>query len=160
MENMMKDLHELCETIGRAISTANEKIRSAGGKVSSADMDYIDKLTHSLKSIKTTLAMMEADEMDDGEYSELSYPRDISYRRSYPRDGVSYRGSYDDGSYARGRGRAARRDSMGRYSSRERDGYSRDGGDMVDELRELLDRAPDEQTRQEMQRLIQKMEQR
>lgn len=60
----------------------------------------------------------------------------------------SYRGSY-----ARGR-RNARRDSMGRYSG---DGYSRDGG-MVEELRELMQDAPDERTRQEFQRFIQKIE--
>ena len=60
----------------------------------------------------------------------------------------SYRGSY-----ARGR-RNARRDSMGRYSG---DGYSRDGG-MVEELRSLMEEAPDERTRQEFQRFIQKIE--
>ena len=85
--------------------------------------------------------------------------------RGYSRDGGSYRGSYEGGSYARGRGRYANRDSMGRYSSRgySRDGYSRDGGysgSMADELRELMEQAPDDQTRQEMQRLIQKLEQR
>ena len=57
------------------------------------------------------------------------------------------------GSYARGR-RNARRDSMGRYSG---DGYSRDGG-MVEELRELMQDAPDERTRQEFQRFIEKIE--
>ena len=60
----------------------------------------------------------------------------------------SYRGSY-----ARGR-RNARRDSMGRYSG---DGYSRDGG-MVEELRELMQDAPDERTKQEFQRFIDKIE--
>jgi hypothetical protein len=50
---------------------------------------------------------------------------------------------------------------MGRYSSR---GYSRDGGysghgDMIDEYRELMENAPDDQTRQEMQRIVQRMEQ-
>lgn len=38
-------------------------------------------------------------------------------------------------------------------------GYS-NHGEMVDELRDLMERAPDEQTRQEMQRLVQKMESR
>ena len=142
MDSIMKDLHELCETIARAINNANEKIRNAGGKVSSADMDYIDKLTHSLKSIKTTIAMMEAAD-DDDDYSER-YSRD--YRRGYSRN------SYD-GSYARGRG--MRRDSMGRYSS-----YSMDSSGLADELRNLMQDAPDEQTRQDIQRLIQKMENR
>ena len=143
----MKELHEMCETISNAIKQANEKIRTAGGKVSTGDMDYIDKLTHSLKSIKAVIAMMEADEMDDD---------DRGYSRNY--SGRMYRGrSYDDGysnrhSYARGRG--AKRDSMGRYASD--DGYSRGG--MVDELRDLMESAPDEQTRQEFQRLIDKMQ--
>ena len=153
METLVKDLHELCEMLSRALKDANEKLRNAGGKLSTSDLDYVDKLTHALKSIKTTVAMMESEEMDDGG----SYG---SYRmRGYSRDG-SYRGSYDDGSYARGR--YANRDSMGRYSSRN--GYSRDGysghGDMVDELRDLMQQAPDDATRQEFQRMIQKLEQR
>ena len=147
MDNI-KDLNELCDTLSRAIATANEKIRNAGGKLSAGDSDYIDKLTHSLKSVKAVMKMEEEAEMDDG-YSERMYSR------GYDRGG-SYRGSYDGGSYGRGR-MNARRDSMGRYSSN--DGYSR-GGSMVDELRDLMQDAPDEQTRQEMQRLIQKMEQR
>lgn len=55
----------------------------------------------------------------------------------------SYRGSY-------ARGRSYRRG----YS---REGYSRDGG-MVEELRELMQDAPDERTKQEFQRFIDKIE--
>ena len=58
-------------------------------------------------------------EDEESEYSEEGR----SYDGSYARGGRGYRGgryayeSYDDGmSYARGRGRNARRDSMGRYS--------------------------------------------
>lgn len=159
METLKKDLVELCETLSRALKEANDKLRNAGGKMSSSDMDFIDRLTHSLKSVKTTVAMMDAEEMDDGG----SYGM-----RGYSRDGGSYMwngGGYSrmpDSSYARGRGRYANRDSMGRYSSR--DSYSRDGysgaGDMVEELRGLIDMAPDDATRQEMQRMIQKLENR
>lgn len=156
MEGKLKELYEMCDTISNAIKQANEKIRTAGGKVSTGDIDYVDKLTHSLKSVKAVIKMMEEDEdMDDG-YSQRGYSRnDYS--------GRMYRGrSYDDGysgrrSYAPGRGTYAKRDSMGRYASD--DGYSR-GGDMVDELRSLMNDAPDEQTRQEFQRLINKMENR
>lgn len=144
----IKDLHEICETVSRAIASANEKIRGAGGKLSAGDADYIDKLLHSLKSVKAVIKMEEEADMDDG-YSERMYSR------GYDRGG-SYRGSYGDGSYGRGR-MNARRDSMGRYSGN--DGYSR-GGNMIDELRELMQDAPDQETRQDMQRLIQKMEQR
>lgn len=69
---------------------------------------------------------------DEDEYSGGMYNRGGSYR-----------------SYARGR----KRDAMGRYAS---DGYSR--GDMMSQLEGLVDRAPDERTRQEMQKFINKME--
>lgn len=151
MDNMMKDLEELCTTLARSLNQSNEKIRSAGGKLSNSDVDYIEKLTHSLKSVKGVMKMEEESEMMDDSYSERGYSR------GYDRGG-SYRGSYNDG-YSMARGRMnARRDSMGRYSRGE-DGYSR-GGNMVDELRSLMMDAPDDQTRQEMQRLISKMEQR
>lgn len=152
MDNMLKDLNELCEVISRAIAQANEKIRSAGGKLSAGDAEYVNRLAHTLKSVKSVIRMEEEAEMDDG-YSERMYSRGFDR-------GGSYRGSYGEGgSYARGR-MNARRDGMGRYS---RDGgsygYSM-GGDMVEELRSLMQEAPNDQMRQEMQRLIAKMEQR
>lgn len=80
---------------------------------------------------------------------------------SYERDGRSYRGeSYERDGYSGARGRNAKRDSMGRYS---RDGsyrgsyrgYSRDGKEEYKEyLREMMEDAPDEATRQNMQRMI------
>lgn len=146
----IKDLHELCETLSREIGEANEKIRAAGGKLSAGDLEYVDKLTHALKSVKATIGMME----DEDGYSGY-YPM---WRGAYA-DGTnggtmggtfnrSYRGSYR-GSYAQ------RRDSRGRYSNER--GYSRDGG-MVEELRGLMEEAPDEKTRQEFQRFIEKIE--
>ena len=143
-----KELMEICETLERTIKSANEKIRGAGGKLSAGDADFVDKLLHSLKSVKAVMKMDEEAEMDD-EYSERMYSR------GYDRGG-SYRGSYDGGSNGRGR-MNARRDSMGRYSSN--DGYSR-GGSMVDELRDMMNDAPDADTRQELQNLIRKMENR
>lgn len=65
-------------------------------------------------------------------------------------DGVTY----ERGSYARGRGRNARRDSRGRYSS---EGYSRNE-DMAMQIREMMEDAPDERTRQEFQRFLGKLE--
>lgn len=135
----MNDLHELCESISRAINTANEKIRGAGGKLSAADVDYIDKLTHSLKSVKAVIAMM--DDEDASSYSDGSYG---GYRmRGYSRNG------YNDGSF-RGRGRYAKRDSMGRYSS--------DDG-VAEELRGLMNEVPNESIKRDIQRIVEKMEQ-
>lgn len=150
----INDLHELCETISREIGESNEKIRSAGGKLNAGDVDYIDKLTHALKSIKATIAMME----DEDGYSSAMHPDVMG--GSYARRGYSRNGSYRDGnggsyrnSYARGR-MNARRDSMGRYSGN----YSRDDG-MVEELRSLMEDAPNEAIKRDIQRLVDKLEQ-
>lgn len=98
---------------------------------------------------------------------EVMSCEDEMYGESYDDGyGHSMRGNYDGGmSYARGR-RNARRDSMGRYSrdgrsyrgnSYER-GYSRDGKDEYrEQLMDMLDTAPDEQTRQSIQRMIDNM---
>lgn len=148
MDEKIEMLYELCDTISREIEKSNDKIRSAGGELSAGDIDYLDKLTHSLKSIKTTIAMMEAED-EDGGYSERGYSRNMDGGSSY-RDGRSYRGgSYRGGSYARGRGRNARRDSMGRYSSH-------DG--VAEELRSLMGSVQDESVRRDMQRLLDKVE--
>lgn len=140
MDKWVDDLYGICENVTDELSEAKKKLDKSGGKMTAGDLDYIDKLTHTLKSIKTTLAMEEAGE--DGEYS----------------------GNY---SGARGRGRNARRDSMGRYSSdgrmpyyggmsydgrmdgRSGRGYSRDDvkAEMMDHLRELEMSAPDEKTK-------------
>lgn len=69
----------------------------------------------------------------------------------------AYDGEYSGRYYADGMGGvnySRRRDSMGRYSRRY--GYSRHG-DLADELRNLMEDAPDERTRMEMQRLIDKL---
>lgn len=61
------------------------------------------------------------------------------------------------GFYSRGRGSNAKRDSMGRYSSER--GYSRDGMEMADQLRDLMEDAPDETIRKDIERLLRKVEQ-
>lgn len=133
----IEDLHELCETISREIGDANEKIRQAGGKLSAGDADFVDKLTHTMKSLKTTIAMMEAEDGESGRYMPNSY-------------GMYGNNSYNNGgSYRRGR------DSMGRYTSRR--GYSYDDG-MIEELRSLMESAPDERTKSEFRQFIAKME--
>lgn len=101
------------------------------------------------------------------EEEESEYPED---GMSFARDGRSmnrgmYRGEYDGGSYARGRRGNVRRDSMGRYSrdgsSYRYDGYARTGGkeEYIDNLRQMMHEAPDEQTRQSIKRMIDQMEQ-
>lgn len=128
----LKDMHELCELLSEELAEANEKIQKAGGKISAGDLELIDKLAHAQKSLKTTMAMMEAGDSFDGNYSGRYM-------------GGSMNGNYNSygrNSYARGR------DSRGRY-------VSRDG--IADQLRSLMDQA-DDRTRTELQRVIDRME--
>lgn len=147
-----------------------EAIENNGKFRSREEIDSVYKLIDIAKDAYCIWAYEE--EMDGG-YSEESYDGGYSNR--------GYRGrSYDDGgmsngmSYARGRGRNAKRDGMGRYSREGnsydggysgRGGYSRnysmaDGNEQyIQELRNLMNNAHDEQTRQSLQRMIDKMEQ-
>ena len=146
MEKWLDDLYDLCETVSREIGDTNEKIRAAGGKLSGSDLSYLDQLTHTLKSVKTVIAMEESEH--DGESSGYQYYMDTRYP------------SYGDGMRG-GRSNARRRDAMGRYSrENRRGGYSRDAAraDMVDDLRDLMRNAPDEHTRAKFQRFIDEVE--
>lgn len=147
MADWKRDLEDLCEKITEELSEANRKLDKSNGTMTGGDVEYVDKLTHALKSIKTVLAM-------EGEYSNEGGSYRYNDGRSNAR-GRNRGGSYD-GSYARGRN--ARRDSMGRYSSER--GYSRaEAEDMVEQLRDLMEDAPDEHTRKEFEKFISKIEQ-
>ena len=114
-------------------------------KISGADLDMIWKLTDTVKNLDK-IEMLE----DDGGYSEA---RGGMRGRSY-----MHGSSYDDDmlySERRGRGRNARRDSMGRYSSDMDDysetrmdrRYSRDDAKdhMMNKLGEMMSSADEEQ---------------
>lgn len=131
-----KDLEMLCEVIGEQIADKTRKIKNGG--MSTGDLETIDKLTHTMASVKKILAFMEDDGYsgyDDGSYRG-------SYRGTYSRTG-------GHGSY-----RGQRRDDMGRYIGDR--GYSRNN--LADKMRELMMDAPDDRTRQEMQRMVEKLE--
>lgn len=135
----MKELEKLKEMLCEELKKYGKKDDLTAGS-----LDVVDKLTHTVKNLDKIIASYE----EDG-YSNRNMPM------YYYDDGMSY--ARGDG---RGRGSNARRDSMGRYSSRggyarER-GYSRDG--IADKLRELMEDAPDEKTRMEIERLADKME--
>lgn len=145
MENI-DVLYDLCEVISDEIEDSNEKIRMAGGKLTAGDVDYIDKLTHALKSIKTTIAMEEADEYsyDDGG----SYARDGRGGRMMPRGGSYARGDN------RGRGTNASRDRMGRYSSR---GYSRAEG-VKEMLKDAMNEAQTDREREAIKKALKELD--
>ena len=131
----MKHMEELREMLCRELDEISR------GPLDLGSLDVINKLTHSIKSIDTIMAMEER-----GGYSREGSNR--SYEGSYD-------GAYDGASYRRGRSATTGR-YISRASSRYSRDYSRDDG-MKEKLEELLQDAPDDKTRQELQRLIDKM---
>ena len=138
----MKELHELKDMLCEELKEYGKK-----GDLTAGSLEVVDKLTHTIKNLDKII-----EKYEDEEYSGMYWP-------------YAYEGGQDGGSYARGdQGRggnrggsyARRRDSMGRYSRES--GYSRHG-DMIMELQELMQDAPDEKTRMEFQKFINKMEQ-
>ena len=136
----MKAMHELREMLTEEL----EKITKTGD-INNSRLDLVDKLTHSIKSIDTILAMEE-------------------YSDDY---------SYDDGySNARGRRGNVKRDSMGRYSrgynsyrgydrNSYRDGYSRDDHsreEAMTELQELMNKTTDHRVKMAIQKAMQEMQ--
>lgn len=135
----MHKIYELKDKLCEELEEYGDKKLDAGS------LEVIDKLAHSIKNLDKII-----EKYEDEDYS--SAYDDGMTGGSYERDGNRYGSRYamarGDG---RGRGRNARRDSMGRYSS--------DNRMMVEELRDLMNDAPDERTKMEFKRFIEKMEQ-
>ena len=141
----MHYMHDLKDLLCAELEDYAEKGKKSG-KMSMGDLDSIHKLTDTVKNI-LKIDMLE----EESGYSEDGH---------YMGEGRIYGTSYDDDmrrgggySYARGRGRYAKRDSMGRYSRADgymrrdgrgmRDGYSREDGKayMMEQLEDMMDDA-------------------
>ena len=141
-------MHKLIEFICDELDDLERKAER-GGKLSMTEVQYMDTLAHAKKNL------LNSEEMMEGGYSMDRYSGD--YSGEYSRDGYSER---------RGRGRNARRDSMGRYSRDRysRDRYSRDGysmddgysmeGDFKTDLEELMEYAPNDQVKQKLKAIM------
>ena len=120
------------------------------GKLSMAELQYGDTLAHFKKNLLKAEEMSNGYSKSMGSYGEGSY-RDGSYGNGSYRDGSYERGYSRENSYRRGRRGA------NQYGSYAQGGYSRDH-EMVAELRELMEDAPNEHVRKEFERLISKIE--
>ena len=149
-------MHKLIEYICDELEELEQKADKEG-KLSVAEVEYMSLLAESKKDL------LKSEDMMDGGYSGRGYSR-RGYSRREGRegregrmyyDGRAYEGrAYDGRSYERGRGGSSRRGSMGRYSNE----YSLDTDSMVTALSEMMNEAPDERTRKEIQKLIDRIE--
>jgi len=163
----MHYMHDLKDLLCAELEDFAEKGKKSG-KMSMGDLESIHKLTDTVKNIlKIDMLEEESGYSEDGHY--------MGEGRIY---GTSYDG-YDRGtSYARGRGRYAKRDSMGRYSSSGMSydddmsyslggrtgnrgyssdgGYSREGGKeyMMEQLEKMMEQAQKPAEKEALRRCI------
>ena len=139
----MHYMHDLKDLLCAELEDYAEKGKKSG-KMSMGDLESIHKLTDTVKNIlKIDMLEEESGYSEDGHYMGEGRIYGTSYESGYSERGGS--------SYARGRGRYARRDSMGRYSrdggvsyrGGMRGGYSRDEGKayMMEQLEEMMEEA-------------------
>lgn len=124
-------MHKLIDYVCSELDGLERKAEKSG--LTMSEVQYMDTLAHAKKNLLTGEAMM--DRGESGYYMPM-------YGRSYGDH------SMDGDSYAR------RRDSMGRYSR----GMSY-GDNSVEELRVLMEKAPNEAVKREYRKLIEKIEQ-
>lgn len=153
----MHYMHDLKDLLCAELEDYAEKGKKSG-KMSMGDLESIHKLTDTVKNI-LKIDMLEG---------ESGYSEDGAYMGEGRIYGTSYDG-YDRGtSYARGRGRYAKRDSMGRYSrdggmpyrGGMRGGYSRDDGKeyMMEQLEEMMEQAQKPAEREALKKCMQALE--
>lgn len=137
----MKSYEKIKEMLCEELETIAKK-----GELTAGSLDTVDKLTHAIKSIETIIAMNEYN--DDGYSNRGSYEsrNGSSGARRYTRDG-----SMDGGNSYAGYGNV-RRDSMGRYSRDEAT------DEIINRLHDIMNDTPNEQAKQEIRKLINKME--
>ena len=139
----MHYMHDLKDLLCAELEDYAEKGKKSG-KMSMGDLETVHKLTDTVKNImKIDVLKEEAGYSEDGHYMGEGRIYGTSYD-----DGMHREGGY---SYARGRGRYARRDSMGRYSrdggmsyrGGMRGGYSRDDAKsyMIEQIEEMMEEA-------------------
>ena len=136
-------LYDICDMLNRELDEYSEKVRKAGGKLSAGDLEVIDKLTHAIKSVKTTIAMIEHE--DDYSNDGMGYEYNRGGNRSNARGGRSYDGDM------RGRMGNVRRDDMGRYSRDEAE------DDLMGKLHEYMNMVDEPEKKQEIKRFMKKL---
>lgn len=154
-------MHKIKEMLMKELYEYEEKAKKMnGGKLSAGDLETLHKLTDTVKNIDK-IEMLE----DEEGYSEDG---------AYMGEGRIY-----GTSYARGRGRNARRDSMGRYSREGgmyydggssyarggmrdgRMGYSRDSAKehMIEKMEDMMEEAESPKEKEAIRQCIMKIEQ-
>lgn len=143
MDKKLETLYDLCEMTFKELEATKRELEGNGGQLDEQHVEYLKDLTETMKAIKCIISMIEDEE--EGYSGGYYYDDDMSMVRG-GRGGRSNRGSYARrGSYERGR---SGRRGYARMESRD---------DFMDEIEELIEKAPDEATRKKFERMLAEM---
>ena len=132
----MQELYNLKEMLCEELSNYGRS-----KELSPSSLEMIDTLAHACKNVCKIIESKDEEAYSmDGSYRGNSYYGN----NRYSRDGYYY----DDGGMSGRRGRGMN----GRF-------VSRDASEMARKLREMMEEAPDEASKRDIQRLAEKMEQ-
>lgn len=150
-------MHKLKEKFKEELYEYEEKVkRNPNTKASQQELERIHLLSDSIKNFDK-IEMLEDSEGYSGDTDFMGEGR--MFGTSYRSNDYMYNSNGGQGgsSYARGRGRNAKRDSRGRYS---RDGYSQGGAkeSLIEKLEEAMDEAENEQDREKIRKVIMQIE--
>ena len=133
MYDLREELEKLCKRTTKEIHDLNKRLEANENMMAPSDVDISDKLSHTIKSIKKVLALLDETDMENQNrgYSG-SYMRQPMWDNKYGYSGNSYNGTYtlrtgDD------------------YSGRHMPRYSRgtEKNDMIMRLEDMMSRARD-----------------
>ena len=135
----MEYMHELkdmlCEELEKVVQQ---------GELTPGSLDVVQKLTHSLKSIETIMAM-EEEYSNEGSYDNMG--------NAYYRGGSYRGGSYAGGSYRGGQSRAYSRRGYMRGRSRDDDASK-----MVEKLERMMEQTSDPSVKQAIQQAVESLD--
>ena len=135
----MESFYELKKILCRELEDVAKK-----GELSAGDLDVVDKLTHSIKSLVTIMAMEEGGYSNDGGYSGARRRDSMGRYADSGSYGGSYGRYYDD------------RSMDGGYSGRR---YSREEGksSMIKQFESLMQEANSQEEREIMHQALNKL---
>lgn len=148
MDKKMSMYYELCEAVEQEAETLNKKIRNSNGQqMSPGELEYLKNLTDATKNLKSIIGMMEAKEEGySGNFWDGKYYNDGNMSM----ESRENRGRSRETQGGRSNARRMSRDG------RSMDNYSREEAreDFMDEVEELVDKAPSERIRRKFERFL------
>lgn len=154
----MESLYAIQDAVLDRLHEVESEIERKGG-LPDGCVELTDKLTHTLKSVVTILAMYEGGYSEDGGYSgNRSYEGGASMDMGGGSSGASMSGYSGRRGRSRTTGRFVSR-SDGGYSGRRGRGYSRDEGqqNLMSELEQIAQNTQDNAVRQRLNEIRQRM---